>query len=108
MLTEIIGKLVFHIVSLFFSEVAEDPFATLTRVDGLRGIYIASVVATRPKNGHIGLDNLATMISFDRGGEWRLLTPPQYDDEGNPIKCDLVSCLLYSVLSGAFPDGFEC
>lgn len=67
--------------------VAEDPFATLTRVDGLRGIYIASVVTSHAKS-KIGLDDLSTMITFDRGGEWRLLSPPLYDDEGNPIQCE--------------------
>ena len=79
------------LVSSFARNVAEGPFATLTRVEGLRGIYIASVVTSRAKNGHIGLESLSTMITFDRGGEWRLLNPPQYDDEGNPIKCELVS-----------------
>lgn len=84
-------------------DVAEEPFATLTRVEGLRGIYIASVVTSKAKSsGHIGLENLSTMITFDRGGEWKLLNAPQYDDEGNPIDCKLKDgCSLHLAQSFA-------
>lgn len=72
---------------------AEEAFATLTRVDGLRGIYIASVAKSDHSN--IGLEDLSTVITFDRGGEWQPLNPPQHDDEGNPINCKLVSKPTY-------------
>ncbi|XP_049769267.1 sortilin-related receptor-like [Schistocerca cancellata] len=70
-------------------------FADLHRVEGLRGIYIASQVhvPTSPHGGgrvpEINTQHLSTFITFDMGGRWRPLTPPSTDDQGRNISCDV-------------------
>lgn len=39
------------------------------RVDGMRGVYIASVF----KDGQFDADNQVSMITFDKGGLWKFL-----------------------------------
>lgn len=73
---------------------AEDPFTELYKVEGLRGIYIASYVSRQPVSlskslgmSIIGLEHLSTVITFDHGSSWRPITAPTVDDDGVPINC---------------------
>ncbi|XP_071441297.1 sortilin-related receptor-like isoform X2 [Hetaerina americana] len=70
----------------WLNEVTDVSFADFHKVEGLRGIYIASQISTLTFTG-IGPEHLTTVITFDMGGEWRPLKPPKLDDEGHPIKC---------------------
>ena len=54
-------------------------------VEGIPGIYIVNKVAV------YGSDQGSTVISFDKGGEWRSLTPPTVNAKGVLINCDPVS-----------------
>lgn len=76
--------------------VAEESFADLYKVEGLRGIYIASKVVTKPSGVNIGPEHLMSYISFDHGNTWGPINPPKQDDEGQPINCALVDdCSLH-------------
>ncbi|XP_022248454.1 sortilin-related receptor-like [Limulus polyphemus] len=67
---------------------SEDSLVDIHKVDGLRGVYIATQVK---KGAHMEnlLENLVSVISFDKGGEWAPLRPPKVDSNGNPISCQL-------------------
>ncbi|KAL0266712.1 UNVERIFIED_CONTAM: hypothetical protein PYX00_009183 [Menopon gallinae] len=67
----------------------EEPFADFHKVEGLKGIYIASQVQPDADSNNIGPEHLLTLITFDRGGEWRPVTPPPLDASGVPINCKL-------------------
>lgn len=54
-------------------------------MEGIPGIYIVNKVAV------YGSDQGSTVISFDKGGEWRSLTPPTVDSNNVLITCELVS-----------------
>jgi hypothetical protein len=79
-----------------YRSVADESFADLHRVEGLRGIYIASQVLDQNIPNNIGPEHLITLISYDRGGEWRRIKAPRYDNDNTPIKCEEV---LYNILS---------
>lgn len=59
------------------------------KVEGLRGIYIASKVSTRPSGVSIGPEYLVSHISYDHGNTWDPIKPPTEDDHGIPINCSL-------------------
>lgn len=73
------------------SDVVDESFADLTKVQGLRGIYIASQINLSTGLSRVGPEHISTYITFDRGGEWRPLEAPMFDDEGQPIACVMVS-----------------
>nr|XP_018900989.1 PREDICTED: sortilin-related receptor-like isoform X1 [Bemisia tabaci] len=79
------------------SAVSEEAFADLHRVEGMRGIYIASQSQhTNETNTIIGVEHLITLITFNWGSEWKPLKPPTVDDEGQPIICRLAEgCSLH-------------
>ncbi|XP_026477586.1 sortilin-related receptor-like [Ctenocephalides felis] len=57
----------------WLSDIAEESFADLYRVEGL-----------------LGCD------TFDHGATWRPISPPRRDDDGHPIKCDTnLGCSLH-------------
>ncbi|XP_041372534.1 sortilin-related receptor-like [Gigantopelta aegis] len=60
-------------------------FADIHKVDGMRGIYIASQVI----NGTFDVNHQRSLITFDKGGEWRLLRAPDYDSAGRRTNCSL-------------------
>jgi hypothetical protein len=74
-----------------YSDVVEGLFADLTKVQGLHGIYIASQITLPAGFIRIGPEHISTLITFDRGGEWKHLEAPMFDDEGQPIACVMVS-----------------
>lgn len=57
---------------------------TCSQVEGIVGTYVANRKAPGSSYG-------ATVISFDKGGEWTLITPPAEDYQNNPVLCDPVS-----------------
>ncbi|XP_068110700.1 sortilin-related receptor [Hyperolius riggenbachi] len=53
--------------------VETEPFADVHRVKGLKGVYIANVL-----NGPLAKENVASVITFDKGGTWEFLIAPGY------------------------------
>ncbi|XP_046384183.1 sortilin-related receptor-like [Ischnura elegans] len=75
--------------------VTDEPFADFHKVEGLRGIYIASQISNISVPG-VRPEDLTTVITFDMGGEWRPLKPPKVDNEGRPINCSMADgCSLH-------------
>lgn len=68
-------------------DVVDESFADLTKVQGLRGIYIASQITISPGLVRVGPEHITSLITFDRGGEWKRLEAPMFDDDGQPIVC---------------------
>ncbi|XP_012284613.1 sortilin-related receptor [Orussus abietinus] len=71
----------------WLSDVAEEPFTDLYKVEGLRGIYIASHVKETPKSGSIGPEHLVSLITYDHGATWNRIKHPEKTSEGFPIAC---------------------
>ncbi|XP_016368987.1 sortilin-related receptor-like [Sinocyclocheilus rhinocerous] len=63
---------------------ANEPFADLHRVEGLRGVFVATLI-----NGSVTEDNMRSVITFDKGGTWELLQPPAADSLGGTVDCQL-------------------
>ncbi|KAL0973055.1 hypothetical protein UPYG_G00198300 [Umbra pygmaea] len=63
---------------------ANEPFADLHRVEGLRGVFIATLI-----NGSLSEDNMRSVITFDKGGTWELLPAPTADSLGGTLNCQL-------------------
>lgn len=63
---------------------ASEPFADLHRVEGLRGVFIATLV-----NGSASEDNMRSVITFDKGGTWELLQAPTADSLGGTMDCQV-------------------
>ncbi|XP_061108257.1 sortilin [Conger conger] len=67
-----------------------------TNVTSLRGVYLTNVLEED--------DRIRTVISFDRGGEWRLLSKPQNAECGvNTKNCNLHIHGEYSRYNGLAP-----
>ncbi|KAM9299149.1 sortilin-related receptor [Gastrophryne carolinensis] len=58
------------------------PFADVHRVKGLKGIYIANVL-----NGPFAKENVATVITYDKGGTWEFLLAPGYSSYTDTTHC---------------------
>ena len=65
------------------SRFASKPFADIHKVEGLRGMYIASQL----KNNGTSTFQQVSMITFNKGGRWRYLTAPSRDSAGHDIRC---------------------
>lgn len=78
-----------------FRDVTEDPFTDLYRVEGLKGIYIASVyrVDTAAAVSNIGPEHLVSLITFNHGVNWAPINPPTEDENGN-YNLFVYSCVL--------------
>ncbi|XP_041030158.1 sortilin-related receptor [Carcharodon carcharias] len=63
---------------------ANEPFADIHRVEGLRGVYIATQM-----NGSYAEENMRSVITFDKGGTWELLQAPTFGSDGVKINCEL-------------------
>ncbi|KAM9255799.1 sortilin-related receptor isoform 2-T2 [Cariama cristata] len=62
---------------------ANEPFADFHRVEGVRGVYIATLI-----NGSFSEENMRSVITFDKGGTWELLQPPAQTRYGEQIDCE--------------------
>lgn len=71
----------------FHSDVADEAFTDLYKVEGLRGIYIASQVKDNPKSGSIGPEHLISLITFDHGATWNSIKAPKANHENFYIHC---------------------
>ncbi|KAG8226274.1 hypothetical protein J437_LFUL004831 [Ladona fulva] len=79
----------------WLNDVTDESFADFHKVDGMRGIYIASQIAN-PDFNSIAPEHLRSLITYDRGGEWKPIKPPKIDDRGQPIRCNATeSCSLH-------------
>jgi hypothetical protein len=65
---------------------ASEPFADLHRVEGLRGVFVATLI-----NGSLSEDNMRSVITFDKGGTWELLQAPSADSLGGTLDCQVAS-----------------
>lgn len=86
---------------------ADEPFTDLYKVEGLRGIYIASKVLQQALNnkqfGSIMPDHLGSLISFDHGASWRPILAPTVDYEGQLINCSNCSLHLSQKFNQLYP-----
>lgn len=76
------------------SDVTDEAFTDLYKVEGLRGIYIASQVKDPPKSGSIGPENLVSVMTFDHGVTWNVIKAPKTNNEGFYIHCG-TDCSLH-------------
>lgn len=63
---------------------ANEPFADFHRVEGLQGVYIATLI-----NGSMSEENMRSVITFDKGGTWEFLQAPAFTGYGEKINCEL-------------------
>uniref|UniRef100_W4VRP1 Sortilin-related receptor n=1 Tax=Corethrella appendiculata TaxID=1370023 RepID=W4VRP1_9DIPT len=75
-------------------QTSDDAFTDLYKVEGLRGIYIASKINRVPTSETISPDYLVSLISFDHGSTWRPIAAPIVDDDGQYINC-VKDCSLH-------------
>lgn len=72
------------------SSVDATTFTDILKVEGAKGVYIASqvqeIVGSNP-----GPEHLRSVITWDWGGEWKPLAAPNYSAEFHPLNCELVS-----------------
>lgn len=74
---------------------SDGAFTDLYKVEGLRGIYIASKINRIPLSETISPDSLVSLITFDHGATWRPITAPTTDDDGLPINNCAKDCSLH-------------
>lgn len=61
-------------------------------MEGLRGVYIASQLKqSTVTNGKFNMNEVISLITYDQGGEWNVLNPPEFEHDGRPIYCQYVS-----------------
>lgn len=63
---------------------ANEPFADFHRVEGLQGVYIATLI-----NGSMNEENMRSVITFDKGGTWEFLQAPAFTGYGEKINCEV-------------------
>ncbi len=76
----VMTRLVFFGHSYF----AEETFADVHKVDGLRGIYIASALSI---NRTLSSENQVTYITYNKGARWLPIRPPLTDSLGYHYNC---------------------
>lgn len=89
--------------SSWLTQSADEPFTDLYKVEGLRGIYIASRISKIPTNDAISPDNLGSVITFDHGSTWNQIIAPTVDDEGQAILCKDCNLHLSQKFSQLYP-----
>lgn len=77
------------------------------KVEGIRGIYIASKISLPPTGlktySTIGPEHLVSVITFDHGNSWQSIQAPTVDNEGQPINCTKCSLHLSQKFSQLYP-----
>jgi hypothetical protein len=95
-------------VSLLYNVRARSGYCDFQKVKGLEGIFIANVYdkdlyldnVPDKKTKNQALKFQKTVITFDKGGEWKRLDPPERDSAGKRIICEDECALnLHSVTS---------
>lgn len=80
----------------WLSYLATEAFADFYKVDGLRGVYIASQLLQGYESSGLGPEDIVTLISFDKGKQWKPISPPKVDVDGQKITCKLSeNCSLH-------------
>lgn len=74
-------------VLFFIRRYIDFSFVDLHKVNGLRGVYIASQLT----RGAVGHRRIMTKITFDKGGMWQPVAAPKVDNYGKALNCSLVS-----------------
>ena len=82
-------------VALLFSDVADEAFTDLYKVEGMRGIYIASQVKMKTTASSIGPEHLGSLISFDHGASWNKIKAPSVKHDGFWVNCNNNDCSLH-------------
>ncbi|XP_033100199.1 sortilin-related receptor-like [Anneissia japonica] len=72
---------------------ADEDFAEIHPVAGLRGIYVSNVFVN-PSRGFREA-NMQSVITFDKGGEWGNLSSPVVDSQGKTYDCPKGTCDLH-------------
>ena len=74
----------------WLSDTSDAPFEDVYKIEGLRGIYIASQIKKESMDkAQIRPDDLVSLITFDQGGRWTPVQGPDTDNEGFPYPdCD--------------------
>ncbi|XP_075460478.1 sortilin-related receptor isoform X2 [Ascaphus truei] len=62
---------------------ANEPFADVHRVEGVRGVYIATIL-----NGSLMEENMRSVVTFDKGGTWEFLQAPISNGYGEKVYCE--------------------
>ncbi|XP_045625309.2 sortilin-related receptor isoform X2 [Procambarus clarkii] len=77
-------------VDTWLSAVVDKAFADLHRIEGVRGVFIASQLAANFNASHskLGPEHVLSYVTFDQGAQWKPLQPPRKDLEGNPFDCE--------------------
>lgn len=93
-------------ISLLHNVRARNGYCDFDKVKGLEGIYISNIYdkehllndyetsESSKKTKKEALRFQKTVITFDKGGEWRGIEPPERDSEGKRIICE-DSCFLH-------------
>ena len=66
---------------------AEEPFADITKVNGFRGVYFASQMINTTSETQM------TLVTYDKGGDWRRVIAPDKDKQGKSTNCSYV-CII--------------
>jgi hypothetical protein len=83
-------SLSFYLFSYYYNQT----FADVTKVEGLRGIYIASQLIQ--SNGSFSPENQRSLITFDKGGSWELINSPTVLDGQDNTNCTKVSIRFFN------------
>lgn len=83
---------------------ADEPFADIYKVEGIRGIYIASQFVN-PESLEFEESNMVSWITYDKGGEWLPIASPEEDINGRPFDCSSNCSLHLSQKVGRYRPG---
>ncbi|XP_067938207.1 sortilin-related receptor-like [Watersipora subatra] len=86
-----------------------EPFADIHKVEGLRGIYIASQFLTNGSaDANLADVNQTTRITYDKGGEWTHITAPYADRHGHHLHCYwFTGCTLHLLQDFLFGSSYR-
>ena len=75
----------YYFICTLAATAGDKPFADVYKIDGLRGIYIASQIidSANPSTlRSIHPKDLRSLITFDQGGIWTPIQGPKTDEQG--------------------------
>uniref|UniRef100_H2YHN0 VPS10 domain-containing protein n=1 Tax=Ciona savignyi TaxID=51511 RepID=H2YHN0_CIOSA len=73
-----------------FSLYATKRFVDVHKVSGMRSIFIANVMTQSSIPGEVyNASSMRSVITFDKGGYWEHVAPPDYDAFGHKINCSI-------------------
>ncbi|XP_026686698.1 sortilin-related receptor [Diaphorina citri] len=77
-------------------DLTDEAFADLHKVEGMKGIYIASQFNPKSDINHVGPEHLITVITFDWGRTWQRIKAPQFGSDRERIVCKIAEdCSLH-------------